>query len=312
MTPTPLIRLPAVAGFRNVYVKDESVHPGGTFKDRLALKALARYPASATFGALSYGNTAASFVRNMDADEHRRRFIAFLPENLSEWTFGPTTSGSTISGRQIYDFIASQVDVVRVPLDAGVLDDAALYGLMRSAGLHAPEFVNVTEGVDVPAYVDIIREATAQLGTVPDFTLVQFGAGILCNEISDFHQEVGCGQVIPFSVATAESRAKMLYGPIWLDTAELRRSGSALSRHRSPDRTGRAREPYRVYELTEPMVNQGLALAREFGLRAEPSGSAGLGFLASLPSACVRIIDPEATILLINTGNGIDSLRAAA
>lgn len=312
MKPTPLVRLPAVAGYRNVYLKDESVHPGGTFKDRLSHRALARYAPSTTFGAISYGNTALSFVRSLASDEHRRRFIAFVPEGLSEWTFGPSTSGATVSGREIYDFLATRADVVTVRLDEGVLDDVALKRLARFAGFELRDFVNVTEGVNVPAYVDIIREATEQLGRVPDFTLVQFGAGILCNEIVDFHNEAGHGKVIPFSVPNPESRAKMLYGPIWLDTVELQKTGSALSRHSSPDRTGQARAPYLVHKLTEPMVEEGLALAREFGLSAEPSGSAGLGFLAQLSTACRQGLDRDASILLINTGNGIDALRAAA
>jgi hypothetical protein len=53
---------------------------------------------------------------------------------------------------------------------------------------------------------------------------------------------------------------------------------------------------------------RGLELAKDFGLSSEPSGCAGLGFLAQSGSVDSPTIDPDATILLVNTGNGIDGL----
>jgi hypothetical protein len=310
--PTPLIRLPQIGIYRNIFIKDESVHCGGTFKDRLARVALSRSAPATTFGAISYGNTAVSFARLLETDFEDRCFIAFVPEGFEEWSMGPSTAGSTISGRAIIEYLAARVHVVPVPLNDGILDDQRLMEAARRSNIDVANFVNVTEGVDVPAYVGIIREAAEQLGRVPDISIVQFGAGILCNETIDFHRVAGHGNVIPISVPTPHSRARMLYGPVWLDTDELQRTGTSFSRHRSPDRVGQIRRPYAVHEVTERMIDDGLALARQFGINAEPSGSAGLGFLAHLPESLRPEVDRDATILLINTGNGIDALLQAA
>ena len=200
----------------------------------------------------------------------------------------------------------SRLRSVEIDIEMPILDDAVFQGLARSAGLRADRLVNVTEGLDVPAYVGVVAEAVAELGQPPDVCVVPYGAGMLCNEIRDYLQQISDCRVVPLSVATPESRARMLYGPVWLDTQALSREGVALSRHHSPDRTGAIREPYRVYAVSEEEIVRGLEVARQVGLSAEPSGAVGLGVLGRLPNL-VPGLDPEQHIVLvINTGNGID------
>lgn len=101
----------------------------------------------------------------------------------------------------------------------------------------------------------------------------------------------------------------MLYGPIWVDSGQLLNDGVAFSRHSSPDRTGLARLPYAVYHVTEAQIEGGLAIARERAISAEPSGSAGLGFLDALETIDPAYDPERSSVLVINTGNGIDQVN---
>lgn len=309
--PTPLIKLPSVAGYDNVYVKDESIHRGGTFKDRLARAAIARYAPGTTFGAISYGNTAFSFaqliaeLRTEGIDYH---FVAFVPSHLRKWRFGPSTSGTTLSGDAIINLLSRHVHIIRLDLSARIYDDRDLEETARAAGVPCDNFVNVTEGIDIPAYVDIAKEAVSQMGHPPDICIVQYGAGILSNEVMDYLHEVGDSIVVPISVPNPNSLARMLYGPIWLDTYTLRKHGVARSRHKSPDRTGRTRKSYPVFRTMEKQISTGLELARRFNLRCEPSGAAGLGFLPMIGRFLHDKSLESPSVLLINTGSGIDAM----
>lgn len=312
MTPTPLRRIRTVHGLSQVYVKDESVWPNGTFKDRLSTLAVSRAGTEATtFVTLSYGNTAVSIARiartqAVGGVEHS--VVVVVPADFSHWRFGPSSLGTRICASDVLTQLRSLAIVVPAELGAKILDDEALHQLAVEAGAPSSRVLNITEGIDVPAYVGVIREAVEQLGRPPDVCIVPYGAGILCNEIRDYLAPLGRTTVVPLSVASSTSIARMLYGPIWVDTAALQRQGYAYSRHRSPDRTGAPRIPYRVWRVDESDVLSGLAIARSEDLSTEPSGAAGLGVLHRL-SGLVPNLRPESDlVLVVNTGNGIDGL----
>jgi threonine dehydratase len=293
-------------GFRNIFVKDESTQLNGTFKDRLSLKALKHYPEGTTFGVISYGNTAVSLVRlNLEAGLYHR-VVVFVPEGFEDWLFGPSTSNTVLQAKTILNELKAHAEVVPVNLTSKVLTDNDLYQLALAHEVKITNFVNVTEGLNIPAYVDIIKEVIEQLGYTPDICIVPFGAGILCNETKDYLESIGHGVVIPISVSSPASIARMLYGPIWVDTKELQNVGIAYSRHRSPDLTGRSREPYPVFLVREEEINEGLKIARNIGISAEPSGSAGFGILARLNKIYPLVNPDNDTVVIINTGNGID------
>ena len=304
---TPLIHLEGFDGYTNLFIKDESVNPNGTFKDRLSSRALERYDLDVTFGVISYGNTAISLSRAISQHSLHRsvELIVFVPQNFENWSFGPSTQGTYLTGKTIIDELRLSSTTVSVEL-ARELKDSDLHGLAKAAGLCGSRFVNITEGLDIPVYVDIIVEVIAQLGRPPDVCIAPFGAGILCNEIKDHLNRVGHGMVVPISVASPTSLARMLYGPMWVDTELLCETGIAFSRHHSPDRTGAERQPYPVFLVREDEILKGLELTKRVGISAEPSGSAGLGVLNRLNEFCPGIDRERDTIVVINTGNGID------
>jgi threonine dehydratase len=309
--PTPLLSLGSVGAHQRVFLKDESVQPTGTFKDRLAARAVEQGGRNILFGSISYGNTALSFSHACSRTTWAR-FVAFVPRGFADWSFGPSSSGQCATGADFNAAIqAKGAAVLEVDLSAGILDDSALERLAHEAGLLGDgAFVNVTEGLSEPAYAAIGSEALEQLGEPPDICIVQFGAGILANELRDvFAAASERTVVVPVSTPDPRSLARMLYGPIWTDVGALEADGCAMSRHASPDRTGRIREPYQVYRISEAQVAQGLAIAGALGISAEPSGAAGLGFLDALHTIVPSYDSKTDRVLLVNTGNGIDGLE---
>lgn len=308
--PTPLLSLGPVGLHKNVFLKDESVHPTGTFKDRLAALAIAQGGEDTLFGSISYGNTALSFAR-VCAGVSWARFVAFVPQNFGTWSFGPSSTGRLVTGADVVARLRTYgSSVLEVDLSSSRLGDDELARLARDAGLlHGSAFVNVTEGLHVPAYASIAQEALEQLGRPPDICIVQFGAGILANEVGDvFSSMTDRTVVVPISTPDPRSLACMLYGPIWADTSSLSATGVGMSRHASPDRTGIVRHPYRVFRVSEEQVRKGLRIAQQHGVSAEPSGAAGLGFLDALDTIVPTYDKENDRVLLINTGNGIDRM----
>ena len=307
--PTPLRYLPTIAGLDRVYVKDESQNPSGTFKDRLIEQAIQSSTPGTVLASISYGNTAFSLAFHLDGLKNPSldlRGCVLVPEDWNTWRLGPSTSGNTVTGDDLRRRLEKSLTVISLPLDGPVLSDGDIAALVSERVPGRVQVRNITEGLEVPCYVEILREAVGQLGAVPDVCLVPFGAGILCNEAKDFLAGSGC-HVVALSVGRRDSRAHMLYGPIWVDVETLESQGVALSRHRSPDPTGAVRVPYPVHCVQEREVLSGLTRARELGLSAEPSGSVGLGVLERLADL-VPECKPGSSVLVINTGNGIDSM----
>ncbi len=309
--PTPL-RHVRFGSYARLFVKDESVNDTGTFKDRLARAAVLRYRSADVIATISYGNTALSLGRALAEARGQgltdARLVVFVPTGYDTWTLGPSSKGTAIESADLFRELRTMATVLEVDLGKSILDDFALRQLAAESGVSGNRFVNVTEGLDVPAYVGIIEEAVAELGRAPDVCVVPFGAGILCNEIRDY-LSLDCNncQVVPISVPRPNSVARMLYGPIWVDCEQLARDGVAMSRHCTPDRTGAARSPYPVHAVSEEEIMMGIDLAAKAQISAEPSGAVGFGVLRRLPSLVPGLDARRDTVLLINTGNAIDA-----
>ena len=307
--PTPLTRLPPTAGFDRVYIKDESCHPTGTFKDRLVRAALTSVPESAVIATISYGNTALSLAYHISMREFghgrgRPRPCVLLPQDMGEWALGPSTLGTEIAGRELRSYLASRLDIIDLPVSGAILSESEVKDAVTRQAGRVGVVIDITEGIEVPVYARIMHEAIAQLGRIPDVCLVPFGAGILCNQVKDALRDTKCC-VVPLSVADRSSAARMLFGPAWVDVSALARDGVALSRHRSPDRTGSVRVPYPVYLVSEREVADGLSHASALGISAEPSGCVGLGVLSRL-GEIVPGLGSGSAVVIVLTGNGLD------
>lgn len=319
---TPIVKLDSpIYGVKHLRVKDETKNPTHTFKDRLAYEMIrplfeqlqrGEEPTVTTFGSISYGNTAKAmgyYVSRLNnlAGKEIARAVAFVPPHLSEKTFGPDTEGRTVTAQVILKDLEKTCTILPIDLSKQTYRSEDLEQLARKYGAVIGEFVDITEGLNRPAYVNIIIEAVEhQLASAPDYVIVPFGAGILCNEIIDYTNDKHLPtKVIPVSSGNPETIAVMLYGPIWVDVDALESHGSALTRHESVDRKGRTRTPYTVYNVSDESICDAMQQLHQAGITAEPSGASGIALLKHL-----KTIDPDFdpekhSVLVINTGNGL-------
>ena len=317
---TPLIKLKNLFGITDLFMKDETKNPTHTFKDRLAyemirptIEAIAKNKKfkKITFASISYGNTAFSMGRycrelNRLYKKEIAKAVAFVPPEIVNKPFGPNTEGKIVRAKDVLNKIAESCAIIEIDLKKQTYREKDLKKIAEENNLILDEFMDITEGLDRPAYVNIIIEAIKQLQDAPDYVIVPFGAGILCNEIIDYINDKKLKtKVIPVSSGNPKTIAIMLYGPIWVDTKSLLKNGSGWTRHDKKDKKGRVRKPYLVYHVADKEIRAAMKTLNKNIITAEASGASGFAILPRLKSID-RNFDPKKhSVLVINTGNGL-------
>lgn len=314
-----------IYGVNNLLIKDETCNPTHTFKDRLAYEMIrplleqvrqGQTPKKTTFGSISYGNTAKSMghyvaMLNKLAGHEIARAIAFVPPEINQKKFGPDTGGYFVEAEKMITRIEQDCRIVPIDLSKKTYRSDDLEKLAREQKQVIGDFVDITEGLSRPAYVNIIIEAIEQqLRFSPDYVIVPFGAGILCNEVIDYVEEHKLKtKVIPVSSGDPKTIAVMLYGPIWVDTRALLRKGQALTRHEPIDRKGHVRTPYLVHHVDDADILDAMRELKKNGIDAEPSGASGIAILKNLHKIDPSFEPDKHTVLVINTGDGLLNYR---
>lgn len=318
---TPIRGLNGLFGVSNLIMKDETQNPTRTFKDRLAYEMInptiqaildGQAVNPQTFASISYGNTAYSMGYycnrlNQAYGSEISKGIAFVPPRLVVKDFGPDTNGIKVAGAEVLAKIAKVCDIIDIDLSAQIYRADDLELIARKHNKVLGEFTDITEGLDRPAYVNIIMEVVEQqLDKEPDYVVVPFGAGILCNEIIDYINDRRLHtKVIPVSSGNPETIAIMLYGPIWVDTQALLEDGKGWTRHDSIDRKGRQRDPYLVYHVDDTEVLSAMQVLKQNNISAEASGASGFSILHRLQQIDPNFDKDNHSVLVINTGNGL-------
>ena len=316
---TPIVSLNGLFGVKTLWMKNEVQNPTHTFKDRLAYEMIrpmyeeflsGKIPAPMTFGSISYGNTAKAMghyasALNKLVGKDVAKAVAFVPPSLEKKTFGPDTNGKTIPAAKIIEDLKKNCQIVPIDLKKKIYRSKDLEELAREHKALKGEFVDITEGLNRPAYVNIIIETIEQqLRQSPDYVIVPFGAGILCNEIIDYINDHKLHtKVIPVSSGDPDTIAIMLYGPIWVDTESLLKKGEGWTRHEEKDRKGRVREPYKVYHVSESELYSAMKELKKKGINAEPSGASGFALLPRLSKIDPAFDPKKHSVLVINTGD---------
>jgi threonine dehydratase len=316
---TPTVTIDGMFGVKTLWMKDEVQNPTHTFKDRLAYEMIrplfeeflsGRIPSPVTFGSISYGNTAKAmgyYVRALNTIVGREvaKAVVFVPPSLEKKTFGPDTHGRTLPATSIIEDLKKDCTIVPIDLTKKTYRSKDLEELAREYTACTGSFVDITEGLDRPAYVNIIIEAIEQqLQQSPDYVIVPFGAGILCNEIIDYIKDHSLHtQVIAVSSGNPETIAVMLYGPIWVDTKSLLKKGWGWTRHEEHDRKGRTREQYKVYHVSDDELRIAMKRLNKKGIYAEPSGASGFALLPRLSTIDPAFDPKKHSVLVINTGD---------
>ena len=317
---TPIVGLKNLFGVSNLIMKDETKNPTHTFKDRLAYEMIRptiekinnnQNFEKITFGSISYGNTAFSMgyycqMLNQQFGKEIVKAVAFVPPEIVHKLFGPDTEGNKVGTKKVLSKIAETCDIIEIDLKAQIYREKDLEKIAKKNNKVLDKFVDITEGLDRPAYINIIIEAIKQLKETPDYVIVPFGAGILCNEVIDYINDNKLKtKVIPVSSGNPETIAIMLYGPIWVDTESLLKNGQGWTKHDKKDRKGRERKPYLVYHVGDEEIIEAMKILKKNNITAEASGASGFAILHKLKKIDQNFDSKKHLVLIINTGNGL-------
>jgi threonine dehydratase len=324
---TPLLKLDGFYNVQHLYVKDESANHTGTFKDRLSEHLVNSLAQRIRDGenipktlicSISYGNTALSLATFVDQLNKQIGAVvcecaAFMPPSLSTRIFGPDSQGNEFRGDELINQLRAMCRVIELPLDGKIYGSDDLKCAAANAGIEFTDFIDVTEGLTTPAYVDIISEALEEQNCpVPDYLIVPFGAGVLCNEIQDYIRDRGLHtRVVGVTSGNPATIAIMLYGPIWVDTDALLREGHAWTRHARIDKKGRVREPYLVHQINDDEIVDALSELGVWGISAEPSAASGFALLRRLGLLFPDFDPGRNRVLVISTGNSVPYVNSS-
>jgi cysteine synthase len=296
--PTP-VRIIEWPGFGRIWVKDESLCPTGTFKDRLSsrleesLERTGLLTPETAIGSITLGNTLASlastFLRR--PEEERPSVFGVFPAGFGARTIGPDTAGRSMRGADLLARLERLgARVIEHPLEERYLDGASMQRLAEQVGVRFRQFVDVTNGIDAPAYRIILEEALPEIGPAPlDYVIVPVGAGILFQEAVQLLRERGHHAVVlGVSVLSGNSIADKLFGYYSPYYDDLRKRAVAQYAPGSSDR---------VELVDDGAISEALGVLRAIGVDAEPSAAAAFAALSRLPAG--------SNVLVVNTGNGI-------
>jgi threonine dehydratase len=318
---TPLKNIGGLFGVKNLYMKDETKNPTHTFKDRLAYEMIrpiiekinaSKKCKKITFGSISYGNTAYSMgyysnKLNKKLEKNIVKVVAFYPPKIIKKKFGPNTEGKIVSAKKVFNKLSKTCKLIEIDLTKKKYRENDLKKLAQEKDKTLDKYIDITEGLDRPAYRNIIVEVIEkQLKKAPDYIIVPFGAGIFCNEIIDYLKDKKLkSKIIPVSSGNPNTIAIMLYGPIWVDTKSLLKKGKGWTKHKNIDKKGRVRKPYIVYYVTDYEIKKAMKILKENKITSEASGASGFAILNRLKQIDSLFDKNKHSVLIINTGNGL-------
>ena len=311
---TPLLRadrLAAELGLGELWLKNDTVNPTGSFKDRVVSVALtkARELGFKVAACSSTGNLANSVAAH--AARAGMRAVVFIPSNLEPIKVAATSIyGATV-----------------VPLD-GTYDDAARLCSELIEELDGWAFVNnnlrtyYSEGSKTLAF-----EIAEQLGwTAPDHVVIPVASGSQLTKIHKGFKELGAVGLLPGEevprlsgaqaegcnpVAAAFESGADGFTPVRQPTtiAKSLSIGNPTDGDRVLDsvrQTGGA-----VGQVSDAEILEGIGLlARTEGIFAETAGGVTVGVLSKLAAA--GVVGRDERVVAIISGNGLKTVETIA
>lgn len=302
---TPTYRI-AVPGFTNVWLKDESVNPTGTHKDRMAWEMVVTYKQFLNtkkraawirklpeLSILSSGSAAFAIQYRL-----RKYGLPDLRVLMSRTSDPRTVSALQAIGCRVYlhslaERILSWRDILKLthnPFGFDVASNAAFDPTLRFYDWMSYEILAIrADAVFVPygtgqLFENILnitkREASSSVHD-PRF-------------VSTPRQIIRCN-FYGASTTNPKTQAEKLYAP-FLPFAEYTEQWIRYYQY-----AGFCGKESGVYIFQERFLNQAVDLAQKLGISAEPSGIAGLALLLQWKNRLPR----NKKYLIINTGNSI-------
>ncbi|GAB1820916.1 threonine synthase [Herbidospora sp. RD11066] len=301
--------LGAELGLRDLYVKDDSGNPTHSFKDRVVSIAVeaARNFGFTTLSCSSTGNLAGAV--GAAAARAGLDSCVFIPSNLEEAkivvasVYGGKLVGIEGSYDEVNRFCSELIGdplgekwgFVNVNLRPYYAEGSKTlaYEIAEQLGWRIPEqiIIPIASGSQLTKIDKGFKELIA-LGLVEDTPYKIFGAQAEgCSPVSAAYKAGHdvVRPVKPDTIAKSLAIGNPADGPYVLDIA--RRTGGA------------------VEDVTDPEIVSAIRLlARTEGVFAETAGGVTVGVLRKLTEA--GVIDPEATTVVLNTGEGLKTLDA--
>jgi threonine synthase len=318
----------------NLFVKDESENPFGTFKDRLAFKLIAdvyklisissdsntlkkelQRLKPKTFGVITLGNTSfplGKYIEKINSvsqsfiNKEIFRLISFTYHDKDDRLIGPDTYGNTCSGIDVINRLKDTGIVRRLNLEEKFYDSRLLEEIARKEDLVIGDFQDITNGIEMggkkyPAYQEIFVEIIADLNYTPDYVIVPSGTGILYNEFCDYIISKKLKtRIVGVTVTKPESIADKLYGFYWQDIEKLKKDGFYITSYG---------EEHLMLCVNDDEIIKVLGELKG-RINAEPSGAAGFPVINRLGNFYPSFKPEKDTIVIVNTGNGIPNFIA--
>lgn len=295
-------------GARAVWVKDDSGNPTHSFKDRVVAVALEngrrlgyRTIACASTGNLANAVAAAGARAGLES-------VVFVPSNLEAGKIVTTAvyGGTLVAIDGNYDDVNRLCSEIAANRDWGFVNvnlrpyyaegsKTVGFEIAEQLGWRLPDaYVSPVASGSLLTKVDKAFREFARLGLVDDKDVQVFGAQATgCSPVS---QAFAAGQDIirpvrPDTIAKSLAIGNPADGPYALDA--VRRTGGAIA------------------DVTDEEIVEGIKLlARTEGIFAETAGGVVVATYRKLLAE--GSIDPEAEVVLLNTGDGLKTLDAVA
>lgn len=308
---TRLVRadnLAAALGARAVWVKDDSGNPTHSFKDRVVAVALenARRLGYTTVACASTGNLAnavAAAAARAGLDS-----VVFVPSDLEAGKIVTTAvyGGTLVAVEGNYDDVNRLCSEIAANRDWGFVNvnlrpyyaegsKTVGFEIAEQLGWRLPDaIVSPVASGSLLTKVDKAFREFIDLGLVDDHRYQVFGAQATgCSPVSHAFrtgQEV-IRPVKPDTIAKSLAIGNPADGPYALDV--VRRTRGAIA------------------DVSDAEIVEGITLlARTEGIFAETAGGVVVATYRRLLAE--RLIDPEAELVLLNTGDGLKTLDAVA
>ena len=308
---TRLVRadnLAAELGARAVWVKDDSGNPTHSFKDRVVAVALenARRLGYDTIACASTGNLAGAVAAA--AARAGLKSVVFIPSNLEAGKVVTTAvyGGTLVAIDGNYDDVNRLCSEIASNRDWGFVNvnlrpyyaegsKTVGYEIAEQLGWRLPDAIvsPVASGSLLTKVDKAFREFT-DLGLVEEHAYQVFGAQATgCSPVA---QAFRAGHdvirpVKPDTIAKSLAIGNPADGPYALDA--VRRTGGAVA------------------DVSDAEVIEGIQLlARTEGIFAETAGGVVVATYRKLLAE--GLIDPQAEVVLLNTGDGLKTLDAVA
>jgi hypothetical protein len=299
-TPTYQIKVP---GFSNVWLKDESVNPTGTHKDRMAWEIVVTY-------------------KNFLLDKRKGNLKGALPK-MSLISSG--SAAIAIQTMLLHYKLPSLKVLVDLNLNGEILNNLKKLGCeiyttdLARKPLSWKEILALThneEGFDITS--DEALDQTSRfydwmsyeiINSSPEYCFIPFGTGNLYDNILNinkqevtsndhdprFRGDVSILKTCNFMGATSNNprtKADKLYSPhlpfVHYDEQWMRLYKSA----------GFCGQESNVYLLREEFLDEAIKLSKNMGINCEPSGIAGLALLLQMKDRLPK----DGKMLIVNTG----------